>query len=204
MIKKLLFATTNDRKIGRLKQLTDAHIISFSDLNYNIPEPDETGRDVLDISILKARHYWEHLDDKVPVLTQDDAIQLGVRPEDNPGTSIKKPVVDQYGEFSDKLALDYYTDLVLRYGGSVNMYFEYGHSVCFENKGEIMVKARRSRLPGRLVAEPRANETTKDYFLSAIMQVKVNNTWKYYSELTIREQIAADSGIKESLTLLLE
>jgi len=203
MIKQVLFATTNKQKVRRLGLLTPVKLISLAELPYQIPEPEETGKDALDISIAKARHYWSSLKDKIPVLTQDDTLKLQVNDEDNPGAHIKEPVVKKYGEFTDENAISYYTDMAKKYGGIIPIHFEYGHTLCFEDDGELMVCARNSKLVGRIVTEAEENDSTKGYFLSAIMQVKIDNSWKYYSELTPDELVKADFGIAESLKKLL-
>ena len=201
-MKQILFATTNKQKIGRLSLLTSVKLVSLTDLSYRIPEPEETGKDALDISIVKARYYWSFLRKKIPVLTQDDSLKLEVKPKDDPGSHIKNPVIEKYGEFTDKNAIFYYTNLARKYGGVIPMYFEYGHALCF-NDGELTVKARKSKLVGRIVVKPKENDSTIGYFLSAIMQVKINDKWKYYSELSQKETIVVDSGISESLKKLL-
>jgi len=203
MINQILFATTNKQKVKRLGLLTPVKLISLADLEYQIAEPDEIGKDALDISIVKARHYWSSLKKKMPVLTQDDTLKLQVNDEDNPGAHIKEPVVKKYGEFTDEKAISYYTDMAKKYGGIIPMHFEYGHTICFEDDGELMLRARKSKLVGRIVTDPKENESTKGYFLSAIMQVNIDNIWKYYSELTPAELVKADSGIAESLKKLL-
>lgn len=202
-MKKVLFATTNQQKIKRLGFLTDTKLVSLKELKYEIKEPEETGKDALDIAILKARYYYSCLKVKMPVLSQDDTLKLQVKSQDDPGNHIKEPVIKKYGEFNDKNAIKYYTDLAKKYGGFIPMYFEYGHAVCFSD-GEESIHARKSRLQGRLVSEPHENESTKGYFLSAIMQVQIRGKWKYYSELTPRELIIADSGIAKSLSRLLQ
>ena len=175
----------------------------MADLSYAISEPEETGKDALDISIAKARHYWNFLKEKMPVLTQDDTLKLEVKDEDNPGAHTKEPVIKKYGEFTDGNAISYYTDMAKKYGGIIPMYFEYGHTLCFVDNGELMLSARKSKLVGRIVTEARENESTKGYFLAAIMQVNVEDKWIYYSELTPDELVKADFGIAESLKRLL-
>lgn len=201
-MKKFLFATTNQQKVKRLNFLTKIKFISLSDLKYKIKKLDEFGKDALDISILKARYYYSSIKEKMPVLTQDDTLRLQVKPEDSPGNHIKIPVIEKYGKFTDETAIKYYTSLAKKYGGTIPMYFEYGHALCFSD-GEECIRARKSRLEGRLVDLPQKNKSTKGYFLSAIVQVKIKNGWKYYSELTPKDLITIDSGISESLKKLL-
>lgn len=202
-MEQVLFATTNEQKVKRLSRLTPVKLISLTDISYQISEPKEAGMDALEISIFKARHYWSFLREKIPVLTQDDSLKLEVEPEDSPGNHIKAPVIKKYGEFTDRNAILYYNDLAKKYGGFIPMYFEYGHAVCFEDGGELMVRARKSKLFGRIVTESKENDSTTGYFLAAIMQVRIKEKWKYYSELTPQELVVIDSGISESLKRLL-
>jgi inosine/xanthosine triphosphate pyrophosphatase family protein len=108
-MKKVLFATTNKNKIVRLKNFlrdTDLEIISLSDLNYKIDEPEEIGKNPIEIAQNKASYYWENLVDKVPVIAQDDTIEfLGVPELKSPRLSIKSPVIKMYGEFNDSIVL---------------------------------------------------------------------------------------------------
>ncbi len=199
---RVLFATTNTQKVNRLRRLTRIQLYSLSDLPYKIEAPKEEGKDALDIAILKARYYWDKLKEKVPVLTQDDTLKMKVDPEDDPNTFIKQPVIDKYGTFTDAYAIEYYTNLAQKYGGEIPMYFEYGHALC-SSDGEEIIIARKSRLYGKIVTEPKENDSTKGYFLSAIMKVKIDDKWKYYSELTDGELVQVDKSIEESLKRIL-
>jgi len=121
-MKKILFATTNQQKFKRLSLLTQTKLVSLSDLKYQIKEPEEIGKDTLDIAILKARHYYSCLKEKMPVLTQDDTLKLQVKPKDDPGSHIKEPVIKKYGQFTDENAIEYYINLVKKYGGYTNVF----------------------------------------------------------------------------------
>ena len=105
---KILFASTNSNKFDRIKKFMnrdDIEWLSLTDLKLEIPEPEETGESGVENAEIKAKYYFEHLDEKIPVLTQDDTIDLsGVRGEENPGASIKEPVIKKYGEFNENNA----------------------------------------------------------------------------------------------------
>jgi hypothetical protein len=135
------------------------------------------------------------------VLTQDDTLQfLGVKPEDNPGTSIKSPVVKAFGEFNDKNALKYYTGLVQKYGSPIEMNFEYGHAIASENQNGFSIEVSRSSLKARMV------ETIKvpGYFMSAMMEVLLEENWIHYMDLTKEQKVLADSELKSSLDFLVK
>lgn len=114
-MKKVLFATTNNNKISRLKNFLkdiEIEIISLSDLTYQINEVKETGETPVEIAINKAKYYYDNLKEKMPVITQDDTIEfLGVTELTSPRLTIKNLVIETFGEFNDDFAFKYYTNL---------------------------------------------------------------------------------------------
>jgi len=147
----VLFATTNKNKVNRIKKLinkNNINLISLADLDYQIDEPEENGKDGVENAIIKAKYYFEKLKVKIPVLTQDDTLFLsGVSEEDNPKKDIKLPVVKKYGQFTDEFAYQYYSNLVRKYNPKyLYMEFKYGHAIC----GENFLEGSESSLPGLL------------------------------------------------------
>jgi len=199
----ILFATTNQNKIDRVKILIkdeNINFISLSDLDYKIEEPEETGGNGVENAIIKAQYYFDKLKVKIPVLTQDDTLFLdGVSDEDNPKKDIKLPVIKKYGHFNNDLAYQYYSDLIKKYNKEyLDFKFLYGHAICFNNflEGSISI------LPAKLCVK--ANSTkTSGYFLSDMMMVKVDNIWKYYSNLSEEEFIEQNEDMQRSVKNLL-
>ena len=210
-MKKLLIATTNHNKLPRIQRLLaniPVEILSLNDLPYQIPEPAETAGSGVEIAAQKALGYIEHIDEDIIVLTQDDTIAFeGVNPSDNPGPFIKEPVKQQYGEFTDKNALQYYTDLAKKYGGTVPMVFRYGHAIAYkstEARKRVSIVANASELHARLVDTPRKPELATGYFLSAIIQLEIGGEWIYRTELSEELQTKADEDLKISILSLLD
>lgn len=201
--KKLLIATTNKEKFRRLKSLIEdfnLELISLSELDYEIAEPKEDGRDALENSLIKARQYWKGLKEKIPVLTQDDSLVFErIKSIDDPGGSIKRPVVKKYGEFNDENAITYYSELARKYGGTINFRFEYGHAYC---DGRVL-DARPSKLFGVLMSKP-SKIRTPGYFLADLMKVNVGDRWRYYSELREEEKVFVDKPLANSIAFLLK
>jgi len=202
--KKILFATTNSAKVIRLKKFLQdpqLEIIALSDLEYTIPEPKEEGSTPLKVAEEKARYYWKNLKkEKYIVLSQDDTIKfIGVEKKDEPGISIKDPVKEKYGKFSDELAIKHYTNLAKKYGGEIEMYFNYGHAL-YDGK---ILKSKASRLKCRLVDEV-SSVTVDNYFLSSIIKVLVNGEWKFYSEFDDEELVRVDRPLGDSVQSLLD
>lgn len=201
-MKRVLFATTNQNKVKRMKNFlgkTPFEILSLTELNQEILEPIEVGADGVEVAKLKAYYYYNVLKDKLPVLTQDDTLNFyQISESDSIKISIKQPVIDAYGEFNDDNAIKYYTELAKEYGGEVKMSFEYGHGF-FDG---ISLKSNPSSLRGKMVSVP-SKHVEPGYFLTAIVKVNVGNGWKYISELSDAEYAKADWNLKKSVESLL-
>ena len=201
---KILFATTNKNKTIRIKNLlkgSDFEIISLSDLDYKIEEPEENGKDGVENAIIKAKYYYENLKVKMPVLTQDDTLFLSeVSDEDNPGKDIKSPVINKYGQFTDENAYIYYLDLIKKYSKKhLNLEFHYGHAICSDN----FLEGSFSVLSG-ILCDKINEKKTPGYFLGDMLKVNVSNVWKYYSDLNESESIEQDKDLKRSINNLLK
>ena len=200
---KILFATTNKNKISRIKKLfkdSDLNLISLNDLDYEIQEPEETGKNGLENSIIKAEYYYKSLKVKIPVLAQDDTIFLSeVSEEDNPKKDIKLPVIKKFSEFTDENAYIYYSDLIKKYNKEyLDIKFIYGHAICNGN----ILEGSESSISGRLYSEINSIRTP-GYFLSDMFKLNINGFWKYYSNLNEEELIEQDINIKKSVSGLL-
>lgn len=202
-MKKIIFTTTNNNKINRIKALfdiNDLEISSFQNLDYKIEEPAETGFDGLENAVLKFRYYFANLKKKIPVLAQDDTLFLsGVSDEDNPKKDIKQPVIKKYGVFTDENAYKYYQGLFNKYGGSLLVEFRYGFALTpFEN----VTYAERATIKA-IATSKISKKRTPGYFLSDMMLVNIDGVQKYYNELTKEELIKIDEDIKNAISKLI-
>lgn len=94
-MRKILFATTNKNKVGRLKNFLGDdrfEFLTLDDLGYTIEEPDETKDTPLAIAMEKAKYYFDKLTDTMPVISQDDTIVMKINNVEERILSIKKPV----------------------------------------------------------------------------------------------------------------
>ena len=212
MKRKLVIATTNKNKVEKIKNIlkeTNFEVVSISDIiKYDIKEPLETAENGVDNAIEKAIYYVNYFPRDTIVLAQDDTIELiGVDLEDDPKGHIKRPVVDKYGEFTDENAAKYYSDLAKKYGGSIPMNFKYGHAVALTSTTDRYRKkvlSAESKLEARLVDKIYKLEKRPGYFLSALIEVKVNNEWVPYNDLSDEKLIDLDIDLKKSIISLLK
>lgn len=198
----ILFATTNQNKINRIRRFikdTNINLLFLSDLDYKIEEPEENGKDGVENAIIKAKYYYQNLKVKMPVLSQDDTLFLSnVSEEDNPKKDIKLPVIKKYGQLTDEFAYKYYSELVKKYNKKfLDLEFRYGHAICWKN----LLEGSSSILTGRLYAQI-SSTRTPGYFFTDMTKVNVNGTWKYFSELNENELIEQDKDIKRSINIL--
>lgn len=203
-IRKILFATTNENKIKRIKKLIDdsnIELLTLNDLDIVIEEPEELGVNVLEIAKNKANYYWEKTEGKYPVLTQDDGMDFlgNVPPEEDPGASIKKPVVREYGEFNVNNAIAYYSKLADKYGGEIDFVFRYGHGFIDENG----LKGASSKLEAKLSKEPKGIDQVGKYPLRALTKLKIGDVYMYSVDASDEEKAQADNDLKRALLELL-
>jgi hypothetical protein len=203
-IRKILFATTNENKINRIKKLIDdpnIELITLNDLDFTIEEPEELGADVLEIAKNKANYYWEKIEGKYPVLAQDDGMDFlgNVAPEEDPGASIKAPVVREYGEFNVANAIAYYSKLADKYGGEIDFVFRYGHGYVDGNG----LKGASSKLEAKLSKDPKGIEQVGKYPLRALTKFKIGDIYVYSIDASEEEKVQADNDLRRALLELL-
>lgn len=199
---KILFATTNKNKVARLKNFLSDNRFEFltlGDLGYTIEEPDETKETPLAIAMEKARYYFDKLQDKMPVISQDDTIVMKINNTEERVLSIKKTVEEKYGEFNDSNAIKYYTKLAAENGGEIEMEFRYGFGYADQNG----VVGERVVLKGKLVSQP-SSILQPGYFLNAIFKAQTySGEYKYMSEMDDVENAYADGDLKRAIMRLI-
>ena len=211
-MKKIVVATTNQNKVKRMKALLknlDYEIVSLSDVSdKKMDEPKEIGLTPTDIAIEKALHYLKYLPNDTIVLSQDDTLVMeGIKEEDNPGMHIKKPVVEKYGKFTDEFAAEYYRSLAEKYGGTIPVFFKYGHAIAIKTTGErtiTKVVSAESILKLKLVNKIYKLEKTPGYFLAALLEANINGKWIPYNDLDEDVLVKLDSDLYKSICTLLK
>lgn len=210
---KIVIATTNKNKIERIKKMFKGEKYTFVGIDElkidGLQDIEETQNTPVNIAMEKALYYVNFIPEDCIVLCQDDTLNFeGISVEDDPGLHIKRPVVEKYGEFSDEKAADYYTSLANKYGGSIPVVFNYGHAIGVKenNNGRIITKVfgSPSKLEARLVNKINKLETVPGYFLSSIMEVKVDNEWKSYNDLDDETLVSLDFDLYNSISELLK
>lgn len=212
MKEKLVITTTNKNKVERIKKLlkkTNFEVVGLSDIvKGKIDEPKETAENGVDNAIEKAIYYVNYLPEDTVVLSQDDTIELiGVHEEDEPKGHIKGPVIKKYGKFTDELAAKYYSELADKYGGTIPIVFKYGHAVAIIETTDRMRKrvlSAESKLEARLVNKIYKLNECPGYFLASLMEVKIDNEWIPYNDLTDDQLIDLDIDLKRSIISLLK
>ena len=212
MKEKLVIATTNKNKVERIKKILknlNFEIVSLSDVIKNeVKEPEEHYETGIDNALEKAIYYVNYFSENTLVLAQDDTIKLiGIEDKDDPKGHIKEPVIKKYGKFTDELAAKYYCDLATKYGGTIPMVFKYGHALAIiTNKDRLRKKvvSAESKLEVRLVNKIYKLDKRPGYFLSALIEVKINDEWVPYNDLEDEQLIELDIDLQDSIISLLK
>ena len=202
--KKILFATTNTNKVQRIKNLisdTGINLLTLKDLDFEIEEPIETGKSVVEIAKNTAIYYYKKIDGLYGVLAQDDGMDFfgNVESNEDPGSCIKASVVDRYGVFNIENAIKYYSNLAKKYGGEIDFAFRYGHAYI----DKMGVKTDSSILFAKLVDTPYKIEQVGKYPLRALTKIKIGDNYKYSADMTLQEGIYSDNDLKRALKQVL-
>ncbi len=198
---KILFATTNQSKINRLIELTASlpiHILTLKDLDYIIPEPEEIGQDMRENALVKARHYWLNLKEKIPVITEDQGIFFDdVEEKEQPGKDIKDKVKAKYDQATDENIIKFYIELANKYGGELqqNFYYTFGF---FDGQNELFDGFKLQTL---LVSRP-LDHWPINYPLGAITKILVKGKLTYWSDVSDSEML--DFYVEQGLQSFLQ
>ncbi len=121
---KVLFATKNLAKIKHYKELLERQgleVLTVGDLDFDL-EIDEIGSNEIENAKIKAKAYYEKT--LIPTIGIDDALHIEGIPEDlEPKTHVRRV---GGRELNDSEMIEYYTNLIHKYGGKLKACWLYG------------------------------------------------------------------------------
>lgn len=121
---KVLFATTNPAKIKKyVKELErrNIDILTIKDLGINL-KPEESGKNAIENAFIKAKTYYDAT--KITTIGMDNNLFIdGLPDEKQPGTHVRRI---NGKELNDDEMIEYYCNLVKRYGGKLKANWVYG------------------------------------------------------------------------------
>lgn len=177
---KVLFATTNQAKIGRYKEALEEkgiELISINDLDFKLAI-DENGKDAIENAYIKAKMYYEAT--KMTTIGMDNCLWIeGLPKEKQPGTHVRRV---NGKELIDEEMITYYADLVKQYGGKLSAKWVFGMVIY---KGEEAKEYSFSKSNFYLVDQP-CQKRNPGYPLDSISILPENG--KYWLELTEEEK----------------
>ena len=121
---ELLFATTNPAKIKRyekgLKE-TNLKLVTINELGVDL-EINENGKNAIENAYIKAKTYYDAT--KMTTIGIDQNLYIeGLPEEKRPGTHVRRV---NGKRLTDEEMIEYYTNLVRRYGGDLLAKWVYG------------------------------------------------------------------------------
>ena len=181
-MKKIVFATSNPTKAQRFSVglLTkEIEVLTLKAFGI-ILDVEENGSSATENALLKARECYQKL--KMPTIAMDDTLYLeGVPAEIQPGLFVRRV---NGKRLTDKEMLDYYTNLVKKYGtdGKIEAKWIYGLAVINEGQEYTYSWSKNNFL---LVDTP-SSQINPGYPLNSISVNKQLN--KYFTDLTAEDQ----------------
>ena len=177
---KVLFATHNESKVNRFKDILKQFNIELESLkDYKVENDiDETGKDVIENAYLKAKGYYEQT--HVMTISMDDGLYIeGIPEELQPGLFVRRV---NGKELNNEEMIDYYSKLIHEYGGKQKAKWVYG-IVVYSEKGYRTFSWERGRF--YLVDTP-CNEINNGSPLNSLSIDK--DTGKYLAQMTNEEK----------------
>lgn len=209
-MKKILIATTNPGKIRTEKKMLAKlgyEGLTFSDLNLQLDEPEETKLTAEEIAAEKAIGYARQFRD-FPVLARDDTSTLvGVDDEDDPKNHNKAFVARKAGTYSDENGEKVFANIAHKYGGEVPLRFDWGYALAWYEDDEIKVVSALARtdISSMKIVERISPAKVPGFCFSPVTQVLVDGEWKYDSELSEEDNWKAYWNIQaETIAGLIE
>lgn len=178
-MKQILFATGNQSKAKRFsKGLLDKgiEVLSLKDLGISL-NIEEKGKDAIENALIKARACY--MEKHMPVMGMDDTLYMEGVPEDKqPGLYVRRVGGKT---LSDEEMIDYYTDLVKKYGvdGRINCKWVYGLAVINEKGEESTYTWFKDDF---YMVDTRSNKINIGYPLNSISKYKKID--KYFTDVT--------------------
>ncbi len=173
---KVLFATTNQAKVGKYKEALKEkgiELITINDLNFKL-DINENGKNAIENAYIKAKAYYERA--KIPTIGMDNCLFIEELPEEKqPGTHVRRV---NGKELTDEEMIEYYTNLVKEYGGKLTAKWVYGMVIC---DGRERKEYSWSKSNFYLVDKP-CKKRNHGYPLDSISVMPENN--QYWLELT--------------------
>lgn len=173
---KVLFATTNQAKVGKYKEALKEkgiELITINDLSFKL-DINENGKNAIDNAYIKAKSYYDAT--KIPTIGMDNCLFIEELPEEKqPGTHVRRV---NGKELTDEEMISYYTNLVKEYGGKLTAKWVYG-MVIYDGQKRKEYSWNKSNF--YLVDKP-CEKRNPGYPLDSISVMPENN--QYWLEIT--------------------
>jgi len=177
---KVLFATTNPAKVKKYKKALEEkgiELITIKDLDFKL-NIDENGKNAIENAYIKAKAYYDAT--KITTIGMDNCLFIEELPEEKqPGTHVRRV---NGKELTDEEMIEYYTNLIKKYGGKLTAKWIYGIVIY---NGEETKKYTWSKSNFYLIDKP-CKKRNPGYPLDSISVMPENN--KYWLELTNEEK----------------
>ena len=177
---KVLFATTNPAKVKKYKKALEEkgiELITIKDLDFKL-NINENGKNATENAYIKAKAYYDAT--KITTIGMDNCLFIEELPEEKqPGTHVRRV---NGKELTDEEMIEYYTNLIKKYGGKLTAKWIYGIVIY---NGKEAKKYTWSKSNFYLIDKP-CKKRNPGYPLDSISVMPENN--KYWLELTDEEK----------------
>ena len=193
---KVLFATTNPAKVKKYKKALEEkgiELITIKDLDFKL-NINENGKNAIENAYIKAKAYYDVT--KITTIGMDNCLFIEELPEEKqPGTHVRRV---NGKELTDEEMIEYYTNLIKKYGGKLTAKWIYGIVIY---NGKEAKKYTWSKSNFYLIDKP-CKKRNPGYPLDSISIMPENN--KYWLELTDEEiRKGKEEGNKDEVEFII-
>ena len=193
---KVLFATTNPAKVKKYKKALEEkgiELITIKDLDFKL-NINENGKNAIENAYIKAKAYYDAT--KITTIGMDNCLFIEELPEEKqPGTHVRRV---NGKELTDEEMIEYYTNLIKKYGGKLTAKWIYGIVIY---NGKEAKKYTWSKSNFYLIDKP-CKKRNPGYPLDSISVMPENN--KYWLELTDEEiRKGKEEGNKDEVEFII-
>ncbi len=190
---RILYGTGNQGKLSAMRRALknlEVEIVGLKDLNSDLPQVEETGKNPLENARIKAYAYYKAF--QTPVFSCDSGLYLkGIPEEYQPGVHVRR--INDI-ELSDNEMLAYYSNLAAKFG---RLPARYQNAICFILDKDHVYESMDDTLSGEeffLVEKPHTRREL-GFPLDSISVHKVTGQYYYDMEaVDAADELALDNG----------
>jgi inosine/xanthosine triphosphate pyrophosphatase family protein len=201
----ITYISTNSIKSKRFERNTSPLSTPISYINPNdfgVLPPEEHGFDIFENAEIKAKYYWNSLENAQTIITEDVSMIIGdTLEQDIPYEKMRQKVIDFYGSYSDDLMIQYYQDIVKKYKKPLPVRFEF--AFCMYDGIRVQTAKAVSEIP-LFIDKKRHSFNVDNFPISSLLYAEIDNNLISFSELSPAQVELIEKPLRNTIRPLIQ